>query len=204
MWDGQGRHGEGGKQHGEVPLAVGEVVFEVVAVGFEVVGAFVLDLPACLGTGHDLGDGLGCHGQRGHEGAVVGDLAAGVGDADRVDPHGTAAVAQRCGLSAMLQRTAPRRSSGNAEQAERTPAKNVSRSFIQDMGHTMQHRQTYNREQPLRVVEPGVPWVAPAPIMRHDGRCCLQPCQPCGGYPACGRRPCRDDTAGTGQWMRRL
>jgi len=49
------------------------------------------------GAGHDLGDGVGRYGQRGHEGAAVGGFAAGVGDgdADPVDQHGVAAVAQR-------------------------------------------------------------------------------------------------------------
>ena len=82
-------------KHGEMLLAVAEVMFEVVAVGLKDVEAFVLDLPACPGAGHDLGNGIGCDGQRGHEGAGLGDLALGVGDADPVDQHGVATVAQR-------------------------------------------------------------------------------------------------------------
>ncbi len=87
----------GGEPHGEVLLAVAEVVLEVVAVGLEDVEALVLDLPACPGAGHDLAHGAAGDGQRGHEGAVIGRLAASVGDGDAglVDQHRVPAAAQR-------------------------------------------------------------------------------------------------------------
>jgi len=54
-------------------------------------------------------------------------------------------------MSAMLQRTSPRRASGKAAQAERTPATRVSRSFIQSLNRIARHSGTHNRQQPLRI-----------------------------------------------------
>ena len=93
---GEGQQVHGGEHHGEVLFAVPEIMFEVVAVIFQDVEGLILDFPSGSGAVGDLGDIGFVDWQIGDEGALIGDLALGVGDgqSDPVDQKGLFAVPQ--------------------------------------------------------------------------------------------------------------
>jgi hypothetical protein len=81
--DGVEREGEkvhGGEQHGQVLFAVAEIVLKMIAVVFQYVEGLVLDFPPCPGAPGNLGDIFAGNLETGDERAIVGGLAAGVGD----------------------------------------------------------------------------------------------------------------------------